>query len=522
LVSDLTDLTIAEARDGLRAGSFSARELAEDYLGAIETANPALNAFVAITRERALEMAGESDNRLAGKGKAGPRPLEGIPLAIKDLFATRGVHTQAASHILDGFRPTYESTVTANLWGDGAVMLGKLNMDEFAMGSSNETSFYGPVVNPWRARGEARPLAPGGSSGGSAAAVAARLAAGTTGTDTGGSIRQPAALTGTVGLKPTYGRCSRWGIVAFASSLDQAGPFARTVRDAAILLGSMAGHDPKDTTSVDLPVPDYEKAVGRKLEGLKVGVPKEYRVEGMPGEIEALWQKGIGWLEARGCEIHEVSLPHTKYALPAYYIVAPAEASSNLARYDGVRYGLRVEGDDIISMYENTRAEGFGAEVKRRVLIGTYVLSAGYYDAYYLQAQKVRTLIKRDFEDTFREVDLLLTPTTPSAAFPLGSMTADPLQMYLNDIFTVTVNMAGLPGISVPAGLSGEGTPLGLQLIAKPFDEPTLFSAAQAIEDAAGTFSPPEAWWADVPTGKGKSAKTRKGGGKAKKAGRKE
>ena len=514
---DLTRLTIAEARNGLKAKEFSARELVEAYLAAIEAGNAALNAYVATTPERALEMAAESDKRLAGKGRGKVRPLEGIPLGVKDLFATRGVHTQAASHILDGFKPTYESTVTAKLWADGAVMLGKLNMDEFAMGSSNENSYYGPVVNPWRATATVQkgkkskegkksnegknggtasaPLVPGGSSGGSAAAVAARLAAGTIGTDTGGSIRQPAAFTGTVGLKPTYGRCSRWGIVAFASSLDQAGPFARTVRDAAILLRSMAGHDAKDSTSADRPVPDYEKALEKGVKGLKVGVPREYRVDGMSDEIAALWEKGIAWLEAAGAEVRELSLPHTKYALPAYYIVAPAEASSNLARYDGVRYGLRVEADDIISMYEETRAAGFGAEVKRRVLIGTYVLSAGYYDAYYLQAQKVRTLIRRDFEEAFSRVDVLLTPTTPSPAFAIGAKVDDPLEMYLSDILTVPVNMAGVAGISVPAGLSGEGTPLGLQLIAAPFAEETLFRAAQVIEDAAGLFSPPDEWW---------------------------
>src|SRR5690606_4004943 len=389
------------------------------------------------------------------------------------LFATEGVHTQACSHILDGFKPRYESTVTANLWADGAVMLGKLNMDEFAMGSSNETSYYGPVVNPWRVKGSNKQLVPGGSSGGSAAAVAGFLCAGATATDTGGSIRQPAAFTGTVGIKPTYGRCSRWGTVAFASSLDQAGPIARDVRDAAILLKSMASVDPKDTTSVDRPVPDYEAASGRPIKGMKVGIPKEYRVEGMPGEIEALWQKGIGWLRDAGAEIVDISLPHTKYALPAYYIISPAEASSNLARYDGVRYGLREPGKDIVELYENTRAAGFGDEVKRRILIGTYVLSAGYYDAYYLQAQKVRTLIKRDFEQVFEAgADVILTPATPSAAFGIADqdMAADPVKMYLNDIFTVTVNMAGLPAIAVPAGLNAAGLPLGLHLIGKPFE----------------------------------------------------
>jgi len=385
-------------------------------------------------------------------------------------------------------------------------MLGKLNNDEFAMGSSNETSCFGPVVNPWRRKGsnvgaapggriEGAHLVPGGSSGGSAAAVAANLCLGATATDTGGSIRQPAAFTGTVGLKPTYGRCSRWGIVAFASSLDQAGPIARTVRDAALLMRSMAGHDPKDTTSVDLPVPDYEAALGRSVKGMRIGIPKEYRLDGMPGEIETLWQQGIAWLKDAGAALVDVSLPHTKYALPAYYIVAPAEASSNLARYDGVRYGLRVQGRDVTGMYEGTRAEGFGAEVRRRVMIGTYVLSAGYYDAYYIRAQKVRTLIKRDFEDCFNAgIDAMLTPATPSAAFAIGEKGSDPVEMYLNDVFTVTVNMAGLPGIAVPAGMDGQGLPLGLQLIGKPFDEETLFALGQRIEDAAGHFAP-ERWW---------------------------
>ena len=493
-MSDLTALTIAEIRDGLAGRDFSAGELTEAYVAAIESANGALNAYVATTPERAREMAAASDARL-GAGDA--RPLEGVPLGIKDLFCTQGVHSQAGSHILDGFRPPYESTVTANLWADGAIMLGKLNMDEFAMGSSNETSYYGPVVNPWRKAGSNADLVPGGSSGGSAAAVAGLLCAGATATDTGGSIRQPAALTGTVGIKPTYGRCSRWGIIAFASSLDQAGPIARTVRDAAILLRSMASVDPKDSTSADVEVPDYEAAVGGSVKGLRVGVPREYRVDGMPAEIEALWQSGIDWLRDAGAEIVDISLPHTKYALPAYYIVAPAEASSNLARYDGVRYGLRVPGDDVISMYENTRAEGFGREVKRRVLIGTYVLSAGYYDAYYLRAQKVRTLIKRDFETVFADgIDTILTPATPSAAFGIADqeMQADPVKMYLNDIFTVTVNMAGLPGIAVPAGLDASGLPLALQLIGRPFDEATLFRAGQVIEDAAGRFSP-RRWW---------------------------
>jgi aspartyl-tRNA(Asn)/glutamyl-tRNA(Gln) amidotransferase subunit A len=491
-MSDLTSLSIAEARGGLAQKQFSAAELADAHLAAIERAR-SLNAFVLETPERAREMAKASDARIA-KGAA--RPLEGIPLAIKDMFCTAGVRTTACSHILDNFVPSYESTVTAQLWRDGAVLLGKTNNDEFAMGSSNETSHMGPVISPWRRKGANTPLVPGGSSGGSAAAVAANLCLGATGTDTGGSIRQPAAFTGTVGIKPTYGRCSRWGIVAFASSLDQAGPFARSVRDAAQLLGSMAGHDPKDTTSVDRPVPDYAAAVGKSVKGMRIGIPKEYRIEGMPAEIEKLWGQGRAWLKAAGAEMVEVSLPHTKYALPAYYIVAMAEASSNLARYDGVRYGLRVAGRDITTMYEKTRADGFGPEVRRRVLIGTYVLSAGYYDAYYLRAQKVRTLIKRDFEQVFAAgVHAMLTPATPSAAFGIGEKGGgDPVEMYLNDVFTVTVNMAGLPGISVPAGLDAQGLPLGLQLIGRPFDEETLFSLGAVIEGAAGRFKP-EKWW---------------------------
>jgi len=493
-MSELTSLTIAEARDKLRAKDITATELTEAYLSTIEAANAQLNAYIKVTPQKALEMAKVSDVRLA-EGKAGA--LEGIPLGIKDLFGTEGIHTQACSHILDGFKPHYESTVTQNLWNDGAVMLGKLNMDEFAMGSSNESSYYGPVINPWRANGSNQQLVPGGSSGGSAAAVAAHLCAGATATDTGGSIRQPAAFTGTVGIKPTYGRCSRWGIVAFASSLDQAGPIARDVRDAAILLKSMASVDAKDTTSVDLPVPDYEASLGQSLKGMKIGIPNEYRVDGMPEEIETLWQQGIAWLKDAGAEIVNISLPHTKYALPAYYIVAPAEASSNLARYDGVRYGLRVDGENIADMYEKTRAAGFGNEVKRRIMIGTYVLSAGYYDAYYLRAQKVRTLIKRDFELAFHAgVDAILTPATPSSAFGIADedLASDPVKMYLNDIFTVTVNMAGLPGIAVPAGLDSKGLPLGLQLIGKPFDEETLFKTAHVIEQAAGKFTPTK-WW---------------------------
>jgi aspartyl-tRNA(Asn)/glutamyl-tRNA(Gln) amidotransferase subunit A len=491
-LAELTSLSLAEARDGLRAKKFSAREIAAAHVAAIERARD-LNAFVKETPEQALEMAAASDKRIAA-GKAGP--LEGLPLAIKDLFCTDAVRTTAGSKILENFVPNYESTVTANLWRDGAVMLGKTNMDEFAMGSSNETSCFGSVKNPWRRKGSNAPLVPGGSSGGSATAVAARLCLGATGTDTGGSIRQPAAFTGTVGIKPTYGRCSRWGVVAFASSLDQAGPFARTVRDAAILLRSMSGHDPKDSTSAAVQVPDFEAAVGKSVKGRKIGIPREYRVDGMPAEVEKLWSDGAKWLKDAGAELVEISLPHTKYALPAYYIVAPAEASSNLARYDGVRYGLRVPGRDVTDMYEKTRSAGFGAEVKRRVLIGTYVLSAGYYDAYYLRAQKVRTLIKRDFEQVFAKgIDAVLTPATPSAAFAVGEKSGDPLEMYLNDIFTVTVNMAGLPGIAVPAGLDGGGLPLGLQLIGRPFDEEMLFTLGAVIELAAGRFTP-EQWWA--------------------------
>jgi aspartyl-tRNA(Asn)/glutamyl-tRNA(Gln) amidotransferase subunit A len=491
-MTDLTALTLAQARDGLRKKQFSATELAEAHLAAVENAR-ALNAFVLGTPERARDMARASDARLA-KGEGGP--LEGLPLGIKDLFCTDGVRTTACSHILENFVPPYESTVTGNLWRDGAVMLGKLNCDEFAMGSSNETSHFGPVVSPWRRRGADTKLVPGGSSGGSAAAVAAHLCVGATGTDTGGSIRQPAAFCGIVGLKPTYGRCSRWGIVAFASSLDQAGPFARSVRDCAILLRSMAGPDAKDTTCADLPVPDYEKAVGASINGKRIGIPKEYRVSGMAAEIETLWQQGVQWLKDAGAETVEVSLPHTKYALPAYYIVAPAEASSNLARYDGVRYGLRAPGRDVIDMYEHTRRDGFGKEVRRRIMIGTYVLSAGYYDAYYLRAQKVRSLIKRDFERCFADgIDAILTPTTPSAAFGIGEKGgADPIEMYLNDVFTVTVNMAGLPGISVPSGLDAQGLPLGLQLIGRPFEEETLFALGAVIEQAAGSFQT-QPWW---------------------------
>lgn len=496
-MTDLTKLTMAEARDGLQKKSFTALELTDAFVSAIDKGNGALNAYVLPTPEHARAQAKESDKRIAA-GNA--RPLEGLPIGNKDLFCTNGIRTTACSKILDDFKPTYESTVGQNLWDAGAVMLGKLNNDEFAMGSSNETSAFGNVVNPWRrksadGRTSADKLVPGGSSGGSSSAVAANLCLAATATDTGGSIRQPAALTGTVGIKPTYGRCSRWGIVAFASSLDQAGPIAKTVRDSAMMLKAMASHDPKDTTSVDAPVPDYEAALGKGVKGLRVGIPKEYRVDGMSAEIQKLWDDGIAWLKSAGATIHDISLPHTKYALPAYYIVAPAECSSNLARYDGMRYGLRVNGDNLIDTYEKTRAAGFGKEVRRRILIGTYVLSAGYYDAYYLKAQKVRTLIKKDFDAAWNSVDVVLTPTTPSPAFAFGEKSGDPLAMYLEDIFTVTVNMAGLPGMSIPGGLSSQGTPLGLQLIGKPFDEETLFRTAQVIEDAAGRFAVPDAWW---------------------------
>src|SRR5713226_4198434 len=481
-MTDLTSLTLAEARTGLANKSFTSLELTDAHLEAIETAR-VLNAFVMETPEQARAMAREADARIA-KGEGGP--LAGIPLGIKDLFATKDVRTTACSKILGNFVPTYESTVTSQLWRDGAVMLGKLNNDEFAMGSSNETSCFGPVVNPWRREGSNTTLVPGGSSGGSASAVAALLCMGATATDTGGSIRQPAAFTATVGIKPTYGRCSRWGIVAFASSLDQAGPMTRTVRDAAMLLKAMAGHDPKDSTSSPIVVPDFEAALTGDIKGLRVGIPKEYRVDGMAGEIEALWQRGIAWIKDAGAEPVEISLKMTKYALPAYYIIAPAEASSNLARYDGVRFGLRVDGKSLDEMYENTRAAGFGAEVRRRVLIGTYVLSAGYYDAYYLKAQRVRTLIARDFDAAYKKVDCLLTPTAPSSAFAIGEKEDDPIAMYLNDVFTVPVNLTGLPGISVPAGLAADGLPLGLQVIGRAFDEETVLRVAAVIEKAAG------------------------------------
>ncbi|HEY1707910.1 MAG TPA: Asp-tRNA(Asn)/Glu-tRNA(Gln) amidotransferase subunit GatA [Rhizomicrobium sp.] len=493
LPSKPTDFTLAEAREAVATKKISSKELTTAFSNAVADART-LNAFVTETPDKALAMAEESDRRIA-KGDA--RPLEGLPLAIKDLFCTKGVRTTAGSNILNNFVPPYESTVSQNLWDAGAVMLGKTNMDEFAMGSSNETSFYGSVTNPWRAKNSNRSLVPGGSSGGSAAAVSGSLCLAATGTDTGGSIRQPAAVTGTVGIKPTYGRCSRWGIVAFASSLDQAGPMARTVRDSAIMLKHMASVDPKDSTSVDIPVPDYEAALGKGVKGLRIGIPKEYRIDGAPPEIDALWEKGAEWLKAQGAEIVEVSLPHTKYALPAYYIVAPAEASSNLARYDGVKFGHRTSQPvhDIIEMYEKTRAEGFGAEVRRRILIGTYVLSAGYYDAYYSRAQKIRTLITRDFTEAYKKCDVLLTPATPGPAFAIGEKTADPVSMYLNDVFTVTVNLAGLPGIAVPAGLTADGLPLGLQVIGKAFDEATVFRVGRSIELAANFTAKPEQWW---------------------------
>jgi aspartyl-tRNA(Asn)/glutamyl-tRNA(Gln) amidotransferase subunit A len=479
--SSLLALSLAEARDGLAHKSFSARELTLAYNEAVAEIEP-LNAYITPTPERALEMADRADKRLA---RSEALPLNGIPIAIKDLYCTKGVLTTAASHILDGFHPPYESTVTDKLWQAGAVMLGKTNLDEFAMGSSTTTSNYGPVESPWRRPGDNRPLVPGGSSGGSAAAVAARAALAATGTDTGGSIRQPASFCGIVGLKPTYGRCSRWGVVAYASSLDHPGPMTRTVHDAAILLHAMAGHDPRDSTSAPVPVPDFEAALTGDIRGLRIGIPKEYRVEGMPGEIEELWQQGVEWLRAAGAEPVEISLPMTKYALATYYIIAPAEASSNLARYDGVRFGLRVDGSSLNEMYELTRAAGFGAEVRRRVLIGTYVLSAGYYDAYYLKAQRVRTLITRDFATAFEWVDCILTPTAPSAAFAIGEKTEDPIAMYLNDVFTVPADLAGLPAISVPAGLSSDGLPLGLQITGRAFDEETVLRVAEVLESAA-------------------------------------
>jgi aspartyl-tRNA(Asn)/glutamyl-tRNA(Gln) amidotransferase subunit A len=478
-----TDFTIRGALDALSEGIVTSEALTTAHLEAIAALNPRLNAFITVTAERALEAARASDKRRSD-GVAGK--LEGIPLAIKDLFCTAGIRTTAASRILGDFTPPYESTVTANLLRDGAVFLGKANLDEFAMGSSNASSAFGEVENPWkRGNDDGTRLVPGGSSGGSAAAVAARLAMGATATDTGGSIRQPAAFCGIAGIKPTYGRCSRWGVVAFASSLDTPGPVARTVEDCAILLESMSGHDAKDSTSANLPVPDFAAACARGVKGLRIGVPREYRLEGMPEEIEALWQKGLAWLREAGAEIVDISLPHTKYALPTYYIVAPAEASSNLARYDGVRYGIRRDGTDLTDLYERTRAAGFGDEVKRRIMIGTYVLSAGYYDAYYLKAQKVRALIKRDFDEAFAKVDAIVTPATPSAAFAAGEKQDDPVAMYLNDVFTVTANLAGIPGMTVPAGYDRQGLPLGLQVLGRDFDEETVFAVSAAVEHAA-------------------------------------
>jgi aspartyl-tRNA(Asn)/glutamyl-tRNA(Gln) amidotransferase subunit A len=493
-MSDLTNLTVAEIRDGFRKGEFSAREVAEAFNANVAAAK-ALNAFIVETPDHALAAADAADK---ARGEDKLLPLSGVPIGMKDLFCTQGVQTTAASHILEGFVPTYESTVSRHLFEAGAGMLGKLNLDQFAMGSSNETSYFGNVISPWRrADGGNADLAPGGSSGGSSAAISARLCPAATGTDTGGSIRQPAAFTGISGIKPTYGRCSRWGIVAFASSLDQAGPMARDVRDCAIMLQNMAGFDPRDATSLDLPVPEWEAGLSSDLKGKRVGIPKEYRVDGMPAEIDALWEQGIAYLKDAGAEIVEVSLPHTHYALPAYYIIAPAEASSNLARYDGVRYGLRdlPDGAGLQDMYAATRAAGFGAEVKRRIMIGTYVLSAGFYDAYYTQAQKVRTLIARDFEQAWESCDLLLTPTAPSAAFALGEKQADPLAMYLNDVFTVPASLAGLPAMSVPGGLDAQGLPLGLQIIGKPLDEQGVLNAGLAIEERANFTARPGKWW---------------------------
>ncbi|WP_308517203.1 Asp-tRNA(Asn)/Glu-tRNA(Gln) amidotransferase subunit GatA [Sphingomonas flavescens] len=491
-MSELTSKTIAELRDGFRGGEFSAREIADSFNAAVAGAK-SLNAYTVETPEDALAAAEAADSA-RGSGKLGS--LAGIPLGIKDLFATEGVDTTAGSKILRGFKPPYESTVTANLRKAGAGMLGKLNMDEFAMGSSNETSAYGPVISPWRRQGSNVGLTPGGSSGGSAAAVAAGIAPGVTGTDTGGSIRQPAAFVGISGIKPTYGRCSRWGIVSFASSLDQAGPMAKTVRDCAILLEAMAGFDPKDSTSLDQPVPRWEAGLSSDLKGKRVGIPKEYRIDGVPAEINALWDQGIEWLKDAGATPVEISLPHTKYALPTYYIIAPAEASSNLARYDGVRYGLRdaPEGGNLDAMYAATRADGFGAEVKRRIMIGTYVLSAGFYDAYFTKAQRVRALIKQDFRKAFEQCDVILTPTAPSAAFGIGE-TTDPLAMYLNDVFAVPASLAGLPAMSVPGGLDGQGLPLGLHLIGNELDEQMVLNAGLAIEERAGFTARPEKWW---------------------------
>jgi aspartyl-tRNA(Asn)/glutamyl-tRNA(Gln) amidotransferase subunit A len=487
-MTELTNLTIGEALKKLENKDISAKELTEAHIAKMDEFK-SLNAFIVETQDKALEMAAASDEKYA-KGEQGD--LEGIPLGIKDLFCTNGVQTTAASHILEGFVPHYESTVTSKLFADGAVMMGKLNLDEFAMGSANVTSYFGNVINPWKRDGDDTDLVPGGSSGGSSAAVAARMVMGATGTDTGGSIRQPAAFTGIAGIKPTYGRCSRWGVVAFASSLDQPGVFARNVEDCAILLKSSSGHDPKDSTSAKKEVPDFPSLMSGNVKGLKIGIPKEYRMEGMPEEITKLWEQGMEWLKAEGAEIVDISLPHTKYALPTYYIIAPAECSSNLARYDGVKYGLRVEGENLIDQYERTRAEGFGDEVKRRIMIGTYVLSAGYYDAYYVKAQKLRRLIYNDFQDAFGQVDAILTPTAPSAAFGIGENEDDPIKMYLNDVFTVPTSLAGLPGMSVPAGLDSKGLPLGLQIIGKPWDEAMVFNVSRALERCANFSAMPK------------------------------
>ncbi|GAB7554427.1 Asp-tRNA(Asn)/Glu-tRNA(Gln) amidotransferase subunit GatA [Novosphingobium sp. 11B] len=494
-MTDITDLGVAAIRDGIAAGTFSAVEVAEAFNANVAAAQDALNAFIVATPDHAIAAAKTIDAKRAAGEALGP--MGGVPIGMKDLFATNGVQTTAASHILEGFVPQYESTVSQKLWDAGAGLLGKLNLDQFAMGSSNESSHFGSVVSPWRRPGSNAPLTAGGSSGGSSAAIAARLVPAATGTDTGGSIRQPAAYTGTTGIKPTYGRCSRWGVVAYASSLDQAGAMARDVTDCAILLESMAGFDPKDATSLNLPVPDWAAALSGDLKGKKVGIPKEYRVEGMPAEIEAIWEQGIAWLKDAGAEVVEVSLPHTQYALATYYIIAPAEASSNLARYDGVRYGLRdlPDGAGLQDMYAATRADGFGAEVKRRILIGTYVLSAGFYDAYYTKAQKVRALISQDFAKAFEQVDVLLTPTAPSAAFALGESNEDPIAMYLNDVFTVPASLAGLPAMSVPAGLDAQGLPLGLQIIGRPLDEQGVLNAGLAIEGRAAFAAKPETWW---------------------------
>jgi aspartyl-tRNA(Asn)/glutamyl-tRNA(Gln) amidotransferase subunit A len=494
-VTDLTKLGVAAIRDGVASGDFKAVEVAAAFNANVAKAK-ALNAFIVETPEKAIEAAQAVDaDRAAGKplGK-----MAGVPIGMKDLFCTEGVQTTAASHILEGFVPTYESTVSANLWKAGAGMLGKLNMDQFAMGSSNETSYFGNVISPWKRNdGSNAALAPGGSSGGSSSAIAARLCPAATGTDTGGSIRQPAAFVGISGIKPTYGRCSRWGVVAFASSLDQAGPMARDVRDCAIMLGAMAGFDPKDSTSLDVSVPEWESALNSDLRGKKIGIPKEYRLDGIDEDIANMWDNGIAWLKDAGAEIVDISLPHTKYALPAYYIIAPAEASSNLARYDGVRYGLRdlPDGAGLQDMYAATRAAGFGAEVRRRIMIGTYVLSAGFYDAYYTQAQKVRTLIARDFENAWGQCDLILAPTAPSAAFGLGEKTSDPLSMYLNDVFAVPASLAGLPAMSVPGGLSKDGLPMGLQIIGKALDEQAVLNAGLAIEQRSGFTAEAGEWW---------------------------